>query len=850
MAVIAYYEFNDTDTVAGDQALDNGAQDGSYRDGAFAQDGRAILDGQDDKVKFGEFEAYQLSRGTVEIQFAANELKDDPQTVLSRDSVGETAGGFRVEVLGDGSVLISHESATGTIEYSTGPGFLAAGDEINVSYSFDEDEGGRLVIANLTQATEIAADTPAGLTMDMGPDINQKWMIGVGQSLSDPYILNNLDKPFEGSVEYFKIYDTVENDTRDGIVYGRPGDSDDLIDLAYTGDNDGDFIDNDDALLPGAAPNDDYVIARDGDDTVRAGVGDDIVFGGAGNDSIEGESGVDTLRGGLGNDQLFGGTEDDELYGAIGADTMNGGAGDDYARGGLGADVFFGGLGADSGDDTAFGGRGHDALDGHEGDDSLNGGRGADTIGGGAGSDTVLGGRGADAIVTSDPNLADGELPDIAFPGLYDADAAPDDDRDSVRGGYGDDTIATGDDDDTLFGGRGFDQIDAGVDDDAVEAGYGDDTVTGGEGNDTLEGRQGKDLLTGGSGDEDDPTDLPDDVDPVDGNDLDSLLGGRGSDTIFGGDDDDTLFGGTGNDSLSGGNDDDDILAGLGNDTINGGEGADSMFGSADKDRFVIDSRTAGIGDTVDGGEGGDDFDTMDLRGSGPYRITYTSEDREDGTVDFLDDDGNVTGTLTFSNIENVIPCFTPGTMIATPRGEVPAELLRVGDKVITRDNGIEEVRWIGARHLEWAELSANPHLQPVLIRQGSLGNGLPEQDMMVSPNHRMLVANDRTALYFAEHEVLVAAKHLVGSKGVHSVTSMGTTYLHFMFDRHEVVLANGAWTESFQPGDQTLKGMGNAQRTEIFEIFPELRDAQGLAGYAAARRTLKKHEAKLLSFR
>jgi hypothetical protein len=67
------------------------------------------------------------------------------------------------------------------------------------------------------------------------------------------------------------------------------------------------------------------------------------------------------------------------------------------------------------------------------------------------------------------------------------------------------------------------------------------------------------------------------------------------------------------------------------------------------------------------------------------------------------------------------------------------------------------------------------------------------------------------------------------------------------MFERHEVVLADGAWTESFQPGDYTLKGMGNAQRQEIFELFPELKTAEGVADYQAARRTLKKHEAALL---
>jgi hypothetical protein len=202
---------------------------------------------------------------------------------------------------------------------------------------------------------------------------------------------------------------------------------------------------------------------------------------------------------------------------------------------------------------------------------------------------------------------------------------------------------------------------------------------------------------------------------------------------------------------------------------------------------------------------------------------------------------------MDFTNIENVIPCFTPGTLIATPKGEVPVELLKAGDRIITRDNGIQEIRWTGRKDLGWHDFVANPHLKPVMIRKGSLGNGLPEQDMMVSPNHRLLVANDRTALYFDEHEVLVSAKHLVAAKGVDAVDSVGTSYIHFMFDRHEVVLSNGAWTESFQPGDYTLKGMGNAQRSEIFDLFPELKTEAGLEGYSSARRTLKRHEAMLL---
>ena len=229
--------------------------------------------------------------------------------------------------------------------------------------------------------------------------------------------------------------------------------------------------------------------------------------------------------------------------------------------------------------------------------------------------------------------------------------------------------------------------------------------------------------------------------------------------------------------------------------------------------------------------------------------ILYDPSNPENGSVNFLDpNDHHITGTMIFQNIEYVTPCFTPGTLIATPQGEVPVESLRAGDRIITRDNGMQEIRWMGRRDLSWGDLRAAPHLKPVLLRQGSLGNGLPEVDMMVSPNHRLLVANDRTALYFDEPEVLVAAKHLLTPQGVHSVDAAGVSYIHFMCERHEVVLSNGAWTESFQPGDLTLKGMGNAQRSEIYDLFPDLKTVPGLENYAAARKTLKKHEAALLA--
>ncbi len=69
-------------------------------------------------------------------------------------------------------------------------------------------------------------------------------------------------------------------------------------------------------------------------------------------------------------------------------------------------------------------------------------------------------------------------------------------------------------------------------------------------------------------------------------------------------------------------------------------------------------------------------------------------------------------------------------------------------------------------------------------------------------------------------------------------------TYVHILFDRHEVVMADGAWSESFQPGERTVAGLDPAARDELFRLFPELAAGQA---WPAARQTLKRFEAKVL---
>ncbi len=521
------------------------------------------------------------------------------------------------------------------------------------------------------------------------------------------------------------------------------------------------------------------------------------------------------MSGNRGGDELYGGEGNDTLNGDIAADTLDGGVGDDILNG-------------ENGDDIIFGGDGNDTADGGDGNDTIN-----------------TSGPGSSDILDPTGN------PDQGYPGIFPADDDPTNDLDTVFGGGGHDTIITGDDDDSIDGGAGNDEIYAGFDDDTIDGGNGDDLIVGGEGNDEIEGGLGNDVIYGGL-EGTDVLDIPDAIDLLPANGLDTIFGGEGNDTIYGADDDDLLYGDAGNDVLFGGIDDDTMYGGTGADQFTGGEGADEQYGGDDADTFTISDVANADGDVVDGGSGGDDNDVLNLTGAGDFRKVGETVDADgnstSGTIEFLDSSGNVTGTLDYAEIESIVPCFTPGTLIATMEGEKLVETLQIGDRIITRDNGAQEIRWIGNKPMSGAQLQASPHLQPILVRRGSLGEGLPERDMLVSPNHRLLVNNSEIGLLFNEPEVLVAAKHVVNAeKGITSVAASQATYIHFMFDHHEVVLSNGAWTESFQPGDQAMAGVTKAQRREIVELFPELANTQGREAYNSSRLSLKAFEAKML---
>ncbi len=591
-------------------------------------------------------------------------------------------------------------------------------------------------------------------------------------------------------------------------------------------------------------------------------IDNDSILGGAGNDTILGGSGNDTIDGGADADSIFGGSGNDRILGSGGSDTLYGDDGNDFLDGGTENDLLFGG----AGDDTIVGGAGDDTLQGGTGNDSLVGGQGMDFADysdatGGVFVDLVasrasLGGIGIDTLSGID-GLIGSDFNDT-LRGFDGSSTAPGDTYTNVfYGGAGNDLLEGLGGNDSLFGGTGDDTIDGGADDDWLFGDAGNDSILGGLGNDTIDGGAGNDIIAGGAGADsivgglgDDSIDGGADNDRIFGNEgNDTLLGGAGDDYIDGGENDDLIFGGIGNDIL---------LGGAGNDTLRSGTGADSLYGGDGNDVFLFapeDFTGTPTTKIVDGGgvrpSPADDYDVIDLTEFGWSRvdILYTNNDpsTEAGTILIYAADGvTLIGRIDFTEIEKIIPCFTPGTMILTDLGEVAVEALLPGDLVMTRDNGLQPLRWVGQRRLSMLQLMAEPDLQPVRIGRGALAGQGPDRDMLVSPQHRILVEGARAEMLFGEAEVLVPAKHLLDKEGVARVLpTEGVTYIHILFDRHEIVQSDGIWTESFQPADRMLSAMEEPVRGEVLALFPEL--ARSDAAFDSARLSLKAHEARVL---
>jgi hypothetical protein len=241
-------------------------------------------------------------------------------------------------------------------------------------------------------------------------------------------------------------------------------------------------------------------------------------------------------------------------------------------------------------------------------------------------------------------------------------------------------------------------------------------------------------------------------------------------------------------------------------------------------------------GDTVELATG----QFITLNANGTFEVTADT-DVETVYFNYTVEDSNGETDTALVQLNQIIPCFTPGTLINTPNGATLVENLRAGDIVLTADNGPQPIRWMGQK-----SVAATGDMTPVRIAKGTLGC---DADLLVSPQHRVLISGSWAELMFGESEVLVKAKDLINDQTIRRCRASDTvTYIHILFDQHQLVTSNGILTESYHIGPHTMAGFDAATQAEIHALFPELTVATYDSYMAAARLSLKPFEARALA--
>lgn len=263
-----------------------------------------------------------------------------------------------------------------------------------------------------------------------------------------------------------------------------------------------------------------------------------------------------------------------------------------------------------------------------------------------------------------------------------------------------------------------------------------------------------------------------------------------------------------------------------------GGQGGTSDGAAGDSVQFgpkaatmIVDAGASFAG-AIGGFAAGDTIDITNLAPAQAAADFDASTDvlttPADGTLVFAQASGDefVFSADSGSGTDVTIACYCAGTAILGVRGEVPIEKLRIGDLVATVSGRYRPIRWIGRRSYTSRYVAINPDVLPVLIEAGALADGVPRRDLLVSPEHAMYLDS-----------LLIPARALVNGTSIRRAAPTALRYFHIEFATHDVIRAEGAWSESFVDDDSRDR-FDNAG--EFAQLYPgAVRDP---ARYYAAR--------------
>ncbi len=157
---------------------------------------------------------------------------------------------------------------------------------------------------------------------------------------------------------------------------------------------------------------------------------------------------------------------------------------------------------------------------------------------------------------------------------------------------------------------------------------------------------------------------------------------------------------------------------------------------------------------------------------------------------------------------------FTRGTHITLASGEQrPIEDLKVGDRVLTRDDGVQQIRWISA-----STVRAVGEFAPIKIRAGTLHN---EHDLIVSPDHRLFIYQRSDELGAGQSELLVKARHLVNGLTVTVMDGGFVDYFQLLFDSHQIIYAEGIAAETMLIDSRTKPVLPEDLSAAMGDVIP-----------------------------
>jgi len=219
--------------------------------------------------------------------------------------------------------------------------------------------------------------------------------------------------------------------------------------------------------------------------------------------------------------------------------------------------------------------------------------------------------------------------------------------------------------------------------------------------------------------------------------------------------------------------------------------------------------------------------------------------------VSVLLDDGSITD---FDHrapadlfLEDICANVARGTVISTKNGGIAVEDLRPGDRIKTRDDGYKKLRWIGSCTLNNTAGEGGDADNPLRIRADALGPLRPVQDLLVSPRFRILTNHPSCAALFGSSETLAPAVDLLDGDTIMRVhPAQGLTFYNLMFDRHQIIEANGLETESYHPGNFGVAVMSLEMQAHLRQLLPHLNGNLDAFG-RTVRPVLKGFEAEVL---